>query len=337
MNMTHNNRALRLIRPMPVLCALGICALFFLGLGWLWSREPDAIDVVANATEHAARLNTKPVVGFTSTATAIRIADTLLHKPGGYLRNDMTPPGIFLDNMPNWEFGVLVQLRDFARAIRKDFSRSQSQSQEDPDLAQAEPQLNFDSRSWVLPATESEYSRAIKRLEAYLARLSASDNPAQFYTRADNLTQWLQDVGTRLGSLSQRLSASVDKTRLQTGLMADLEPHQSPPGTTDMQEVTPWSRIDDIFYEARGTTWALIALLQAVEVDFRDVLENKNALISLRQIIRELQKTQETVWSPFILNGSGMGFLANHSLVMANYISRANAAIIDLRALLTQG
>jgi hypothetical protein len=29
--------------------------------------------------------------------------------------------------------------------------------------------------------------------------------------------------------------------------------------------------------------------------------------------------------------------LANHSLVMANYISRANAAIIDLRTLLTQG
>jgi hypothetical protein len=28
---------------------------------------------------------------------------------------------------------------------------------------------------------------------------------------------------------------------------------------------------------------------------------------------------------------------ANHSLVMANYISRANAALIDLRELLAQG
>ncbi|MCF3997434.1 DUF2333 family protein, partial [Pseudomonas aeruginosa] len=42
-------------------------------------------------------------------------------------------------------------------------------------------------------------------------------------------------------------------------------------------------------------------------------------------------------WSPMVLNGSGYGILANHSLVMANYISRANAAVIDLRQLLSQG
>ena len=34
---------------------------------------------------------------------------------------------------------------------------------------------------------------------------------------------------------------------------------------------------------------------------------------------------------------SGFGMWANHSLVMANYISRANAAVIDLRQLLSQG
>ena len=91
------------------------------------------------------------------------------------------------------------------------------------------------------------------------------------------------------------------------------------------------------FYEARGTTWALIHFLHAVEVDFADVLQDKNALVSLQQIIRELEATQETVWPPVILNGSGFGFFANHSLVMASYIARANAAIIDLRELLLRG
>jgi hypothetical protein len=38
-----------------------------------------------------------------------------------------------------------------------------------------------------------------------------------------------------------------------------------------------------------------------------------------------------------ILNGSPFGVFANHSLVMANYLSRANAAVIDLRQLLSQG
>jgi hypothetical protein len=38
-----------------------------------------------------------------------------------------------------------------------------------------------------------------------------------------------------------------------------------------------------------------------------------------------------------IMNGSGFGLFANHSLVMASYISRANAAVIDLGNLLEQG
>ena len=77
--------------------------------------------------------------------------------------------------------------------------------------------------------------------------------------------------------------------------------------------------------------------MKAIEIDFASVLEKKNALVSLQQIIRELEATQETVFSPMILNGSGFGLVANHSLVMASYISRANAAIIDLRELLADG
>ncbi len=92
-----------------------------------------------------------------------------------------------------------------------------------------------------------------------------------------------------------------------------------------------------MFFEARGATWALIQFLEAVDKDFRSVLEKKNARVSLRQIIRELEGTQEPLFSPIILNGTGFGLLANHSLTMASYVSRANAAIIDLRDLLEQG
>ncbi len=77
--------------------------------------------------------------------------------------------------------------------------------------------------------------------------------------------------------------------------------------------------------------------LQAVDIDFAPVLERKNARVSLRQIIRELEPTQRTLWSPVVLNGRGFGFVANYSLIMASYISRANAAMIDLRALLSGG
>ena len=317
--------------------AVAVLLILLLALGSYWSNEPEMFDVTERAFKRAEQDNAQVTVGYTSTATLIELADTLLEKPGGYLSNDRLPPSVFLDNIPNWEFGVLVQMRDFARAMRKDFSRSQSQSTEDPDLAIAEPQLHFDNNSWAFPASESEYRSAVEALENYLGRLSDPVvQDAQFYARADNLRNWLADVETRLGSLSQKLSASLPRKRLNTDLAGDAEASQSTPTPTEFEAKTPWTETDDVFYEARGSAWALLHLLKAVETDFGDTLDKKNARVSLRQIIRELEATQAD--GPLVvLNGDGFGMFANHSLVMASYIARANAAIIDLRELLSQG
>lgn len=302
-------------------------------VGWFWSTEPEPFDVEVNALAQVDHV----VGGATSTAALIGVIDTLLTKRGGYLSNDIAPPGIWLDNLPNWEYGVIIQVRDFSKAMREAFSRSQSQSVEDTDLALAESRFNFDHNSWMLPASESEYREGAEYLKSYLIRLVDEDEyNAQFYARADNLRYWLGTLETRLGSLSQRLSASVGQRRINTDLAGDSAGRQST-GTPDEVEVkTPWLEIDDVFYEARGSTWAMVQLLKAVEVDFDQVLEKKNARASLQQIIRELEATQEEIYGP-VLNGSGFGFLANHSLVMASYISRANAALINMRELLERG
>ena len=329
-------KSILLSRSIAVLVAIFIVV--NLGVGWYWSQEPDLFPVQQNAQLAAEKEGKQMVPGFTTVETLKTVAGTLLNKPGGYLSNDRLPPGIFLDNIPSWEYGVLVQVRDLTRALRKDFARSQSQSAEDADLAKAEPRFNFDNKSWMLPSSESEYQEGINSLSRYQARLSdPNQKNALFYARADNLNNWLGDVGTRLGSLSQRLSASVGRVKLNSALKTEsLQPGQVPVVDEEVVE-TPWMQIDNVFYEARGQAWALSHLLRAIEVDFADVLAKKNATVSVRQIIRELEAAQEPVWSPMILNGSGYGVLANHSLVMANYISRANAAVMDLRQLLSQG
>lgn len=285
-------------------------------LGIYWSNEPELFDVPPATS--------KPeVVGSTTVATVDELVNVLLNKPGGLLVNDVTPPSIWLDNIPSWEIGVVFQIRDITTALRRDFSRSQTQSQENANLAVAQPQFAFDYGSWLLPSTESEYRLGQRELRRYQADLENGDG-ANFYARADSLNRWLGDAQNRIGSLSQELSSSVGRPVL--GVDAG-----------DKIDKTPWLQIDNVFYEARGQSFALIHLLKAVEVDFADVLEKKEAQASLAQIIRELEATQETVWSPFILNGSGFGMMANHSLVMANYLSRASAAIGDLRELLATG
>ncbi|MCP4988563.1 MAG: DUF2333 family protein [Colwellia sp.] len=316
----------------------GVFFLFY-GIGVYWSSEPALINIHAEVTQAAKAENVAPVVGYTTTTALIRVSEALLHKPGGYLSNDIMPPSLFLDNMPAWEFGVLEMVRDMALVMRKDFSRSQSQSLVNQHLLEAQPRFNIDSTSWAVPSAESEYSEAIKQLYAYRSALVSSNGSteAQFYARADNLRAYIEEVQKRLGSYSHRLSLSVGRDQVNTDLAGDKPAKQSSQGDSHLQLKTNWWKIDDVFYEARGATWALLQLLRAIEIDFNSVLENKNAKISLQQIIRELEASQESFWSPMILNGSGFGFVANHSLVMANYISRANAALIDLNELLTKG
>lgn len=305
---------------------------------WWYNDEPALFDPVERGRTHMAEHGHAPVTGFATTSALIDVTDLLLDKRGGYLSNDIMPPWILLDNVPNWEFGALTQMRDLARAMRNDFSRSQTQSTADVDLEEADPLYHYDSARWIPPATEGRYRKARDHLEAYLDRLSdPAQADAQFYARADNLADWLAIVEKRLGSLSQRLSASAGQRRFNTDLSGDSEARQSTGAPTEIVVKTPWLEIDDVFYETRGSTWALIHFLKAMEVDFRDVLEKKNATASFRQIIRELEATQEPLRSPMVLNGSKFGALANHSLVMANYVSRANAAIIDLRFLLSEG
>ena len=306
--------------------------LVFLAIvGIYFSREPDIFWVQRSADTETA------VVGVSTTGTLIRVAETLLDKPGGYLTNDKMPPSVFLDNIPSWELGVINQVRDLSRVMRDDYTRSQSQSKEDPDIAAGSPQFYFDNNSWIFPATESEYRDGIDSFNDYRQRLVDGDPDTQFYARADNLREWLSQVEKRLGSLTRRLGNSVATNRINDDLAGDsaAEAAGAQPDTVDVR--TGWFQVDNVFFEARGTAWALVHFFRAAEFDFAKVLSDKNAEASVRQIIRELEASLEPLRSPMILNGGGYGLFANHSLVMANYLARANAAVINLRELLDQG
>ena len=97
---------------------IGVILLVWIVLMIYWSRTPDVFWVNQYVEDN------RTVVGYSTTDTLVRVAETLLDKPGGYLSNDRMPPSVFLDNMPNWELGVLQQVRDLSRVMRNDYSRS---------------------------------------------------------------------------------------------------------------------------------------------------------------------------------------------------------------------
>ena len=318
------------------LLALAIYLAATLALGVYWSREP-ALFSIAAATAKQLPNTPQPALGSNTTAALLTIVTTLVDKRGGLIGNDIAPPGVWLDNMPSWELGALTQARDAAHVLRETWGREtgereksggeQAGAAEDVDLGRVEPRLNFSANSWALPASESQYREATDYLHDYLLRLQGgNEQHAYFVANAANLNVWLLLVSSRLSDLSQRLSACV--------------PPQDNPmlaaGDQLKRATTSRNQVDNIFYEARGSTWALIHLLRGIEIDFAEPLQRNNAKLTLHRIISELEATQEAVYSPVILNGSGFGMLANHSLVMASYIARANASLINLRNSIAQ-
>lgn len=316
---------------------IGVVAIVMLVLGEWWSREPSQFNVQDEAVERMNVTHTDQMpIGYVYANTLAHIADVILFKPGGYLTNDVAPPGLFCDNIQNWEYGALVMLRDATTALRNHFARDQSQSAEDPDLAMAEPYFYYEHNSWALPSTEAEYVKGVEALHKYMLRLqnpTSTSRAAQFHSRADNLWQYTEVVIKRLGGLSTRLAASTDKF---SGAM-----HGDPSNLVDVNMPTigqtPWLEIDNVFYEARGACWALLHILKAIKHDFSDILLDKRAMNTLDNMIQALENALTPTLSPVVLNGDGFGLFANYSLAMANYIARANAAALDLRDVMNRG
>lgn len=327
-NFSHGAKPQGLVWLIGVLSAITV--VIFIVLAGYWSIEPKSFDVIAEAKalQEKEGFDTIPD-GFVYANTIAHIAETLLYKPGGYLTNDVGVPGILLDNIPSWEYGALIMLRDSASALRNHLARAQSQSAEDPDLADAEPYFYYERNSWALPSTEAEYEKGIKALHAYMKRLTDPNhkNQGHFYSRADNLWQYIEIIIKRLGSISTRLAASTDRYEAY-----DIQQEKSAAISR-----TRWMQLDDEFWQARGSCWALLHILKAIKYDFRLILEDKRAMDTVEIMIHEMENALAPITSPVILNGDGYGIFASYSLAMAGYVSRASAAALDLRDVMNRG
>jgi hypothetical protein len=276
---------------------------FVVLLGWYWSLEPAPFSL---STVPELRGKTVIAPGVAMTLTLRYSVQGLLEKPGGFVANDLMPPGVWLDNMAAFERGVLAASRDMVRAMRRDFSHAAEVTLEDTDLLRAEPRLAFDSNDWL--TTEDEYRKGIAALDSYRQRLEATPPQARFHARPDALARWLTDIETQLDAYGLRLAAAAGG-----------------------DAPTEWSQVDDVFYEARGYAWALRAQQDAMGIDFAAFIAAAGATDVHRRVMAELDGALRPIRSPVVMNGSEYGMLANHSLVIAGYLARTRSGLRQLR------
>lgn len=330
-----------------------ISGLVILTIVWCMyvSRMPLVFDVNERAVQRALERGhieseDQPLVtGYTTVSTTLELTDWLLKKPGGFLHNDRIMPNAYLiDNMPNFELGVVNELRDTVEAFRMIFSRPRAQSIELPYLIDAHRFYSFQPDSWMIPPSEAQYRTGRRHVETYLeAIVAGGEGSGLFVSRQDALERYLKTRADRLGSFSVLLrAASPDgyafNPKVETqNLATTFDPIHPEYQGNILRDVTPWHKRDDIFYEVRGSVYVMYHVMLALRTDFEGELNDKRAMGQMNRILSELHAASQPLVCPVVLNGSEFGFFHNHSLTAAAHIAKAHVAVNDLRVLLRGG
>ncbi|SRR5579885_23938 len=230
-------------------------------------------------------------------------------------------PGAALDNMPNYQIGIIAALGRFAVEMTDQIGRTRGSSQADPELDKAAGLLKYSPTVWIFdPSTswaptassESQYRAARRALLAYNEKLAA--HQAVFERRADNLLATLDRFAADIGSVSAILDQQI---RDHSGDFVDF-------------------RADDVFYSAKGKLYAYALLFRALGKDFAKVIAERDLEDAWRQTEESLLEAG-TLHPLIVINGQPDGILLpNHLAVEGFYLMRARTQLREITSILAK-
>jgi hypothetical protein len=224
-----------------------------------------------------------------------------------------------LDNMPNFQQGIIGALARFAFELTDQLGRTRGSSQTDPDLQKASGQLQYEGDVWVfdlktglLPtvASEKRYLAAAQALRDYNRRLASGN--AVFERRGDNLLATLDRITLDLGSSSATIEQHIAEA---SGQFID-------------------SKADDIFYGIKGQTYAYYMLLNALSQDFRGVIAERDIGNVWSQMLDSLRyAVQLSPW--VVVNGDPDSQVQpSHLAAQGFYLLRARTKLREITNIL---
>ncbi len=206
----------------------------------------------------------------------------------GWTANDpFFKPTAILDNMPNYQQGMIAALARFSFELTDQLGRTRGSSQADADLQDASGLLQYTGDRWLwdpsvslLPTATSEqqYRKAARALQSYNDRLASGT--AVFERRSDNLLATLDRIALDLGSSSAVIDAHVSE---EAGFFL----HRN---------------ADNIYYSIKGQMYGYHMILKALGEDFTNIIADRDLQKPWAQMLRsfELAATQQP---GIIING----------------------------------
>lgn len=228
-------------------------------------------------------------------------------------------PSAALDNMPNYQTGIVAALGRFAFELTDQIGRQRGSSQADPDLQEAAGALQYAADKWyfdlstsMVPTTtaEEQYNKAAKSLLNYNKRLA--EGSAVFDRRVDNLLATLDRIAVDLGSSSASIDSHVSE---QSGAFIDLQ-------------------ADDVFYGIKGQTYAYAIVMRELGHDFADVIEDRGIADMWNVMLATLNQAAHL--SPLIVSNAAPDsmILPNHLAAQGFYLLRARTQLREITNIL---
>ena len=173
----RTGRAVRWIK-IGGLGLLALLLIYYLG-GALWLNQ---VDDDPDFGLHSSA----PQGGAKSVAVAADLIDREINTHRWVANDPWFMPGSLLDNMPNFQMGIIAALSRFALELGDQIARTRGSSQIDPDLDAAAGLLKypgniwlFDPQTWFKPtaSSESQYRRSMSALRTGRAMNVAGGKP----------------------------------------------------------------------------------------------------------------------------------------------------------------
>ena len=228
-------------------------------------------------------------------------------------------PTYALDNMPNYQLGILSSISRFTMDMSDQIGRMRGSSQIDPDLDNAVDKLKYSGKIWVvdfktsfMPVTPSEdqYKLAWQALQSYNRRVAMGN--AIFEKRPDVLQVILNRINLHLASVSAMLDEHIRQS--------DFLPYDR--------------RADDIFYHVKGMLYAYSLIIKALQHDFDKIISDWDLITTWQNLVTSLDMAA-ALSCLIITNGAPDGLLfPNHLLTQGFYLFRVRTQLGELTSIL---
>ncbi len=229
-------------------------------------------------------------------------------------------PAALLDNMPNYQIGMIGALGRFSFELEDQIGRKRGSSAADSDLEEARALLQYDPKAWVvgqgsilpIAPAQTQYRKGRSALLRYNQRVAAGE--AVFDARADNLMAVLERMALDLGAASAELDDQVMNRRKVLGLF-------------DFKS-------DNVFYSAKGRLYAYYMILKALKLDFSDIIKTRGIEKLYDDMLYDLREAASL--KPFVVNNgtpNGQVF-PNHLTSQGFFLLRARTKMREITDIL---